>query len=382
MFLPLNTPPESWKEEDLKKICDEKHPESQRLDYKRELKLITSEDTCELLKDVTALANSLGGVLIYGIEEEKDRNLGSVAGKLCPMQDINVIDRASRIINGCVSPGMKFYLHKITDSDSGFYLIINIPQSCIKPHAFHKKDRIRWYIRRHQNNFEMTEPEIREMYFQTLSSRETIESRYKNLDLDIGAVHFWSIVSIPFISGLNLIDTLNIKVEDIKKGSYSYVIRGGNGLKPSVDRFEADYKWKNEIMVMRLFPDGEFMFKQGFYPLEEEVVIGTIDVYRFLYNSLKYFGELYSNLKYFGYIRLCLETRNLSYENIKIVHKVKYDQNYNFERNITSIHKDIEVEKLNDPEKICNDLFTYFVQGFGGIVTPSIINECKSYLYI
>lgn len=382
MFLPLNTSPELWKEEELENLCNEKHPESQRLDYKRELKLDTSEEKCELLKDVTALANSLGGVLIYGIAEVKDHNLGSVAEKLCPIQDVNVIDKASRVINDCISPGMKFYIHKIMASTGGFYLIINIPQSSNRPHAFTKKKFTRWYIRRGQDNFEMTEPEIREMYFQTSSAREMLEQRYKNLDWNTGLPTNWSIVSMPFISGLNLIDTLNLKSEDLKKKSYHYIIRNYNHLQPSVDRFEAEMKDNDSITVIRLFRDGDFMVNQGFHSLEEEVVIGTLDVYRILHNILKYFGELYSDLKYFGYIRLWLETKNLNHKNIRFEHKMKYNRNCRYDRSNTLVYKDIEVEKLNNPEIICNDFFTYFIQGFGGTVSPSVIEEYKSYRYL
>ena len=53
----------------LRKLCDDRCPESNSLDFKRELPGNSDKDKQELLKDVCALANADGGDLVYGIEE-------------------------------------------------------------------------------------------------------------------------------------------------------------------------------------------------------------------------------------------------------------------------------------------------------------------------
>jgi hypothetical protein len=59
--------------EDLQRLIDEKLPESLTLDYKASpaLNKNSSSGRAELVKDVTAFANSAGGQIIYGIPEKK-----------------------------------------------------------------------------------------------------------------------------------------------------------------------------------------------------------------------------------------------------------------------------------------------------------------------
>ena len=58
--------------EDLQRLIDEKLPESLTLDYKASPALNRNADgRMELVKDVTAFANSAGGQIIYGIPEKK-----------------------------------------------------------------------------------------------------------------------------------------------------------------------------------------------------------------------------------------------------------------------------------------------------------------------
>ena len=54
-------------------ICGEIE-ESIRLDYKRDLDLSTRPKRAEAAKDVSALANTAGGRLVYGIDEDPGRN--------------------------------------------------------------------------------------------------------------------------------------------------------------------------------------------------------------------------------------------------------------------------------------------------------------------
>ncbi len=59
-------------EDDIIRLIENKIQESKILDYKKELKLSKDNDKKEFLYDISAMHNTDGGCIIYGIEEEKD----------------------------------------------------------------------------------------------------------------------------------------------------------------------------------------------------------------------------------------------------------------------------------------------------------------------
>jgi predicted HTH transcriptional regulator len=62
--------PQFWQEEDLFDLIRNKHEENIELDYKRADALQSSDGKkAEISKDVSAFANSIGGTVLYGMEE-------------------------------------------------------------------------------------------------------------------------------------------------------------------------------------------------------------------------------------------------------------------------------------------------------------------------
>jgi hypothetical protein len=64
--------PWQWQEDDINSLVREQRPEDLRLEYKRSDALgKTDPKKKEITKDVSAMANSAGGAIIYGIDEQK-----------------------------------------------------------------------------------------------------------------------------------------------------------------------------------------------------------------------------------------------------------------------------------------------------------------------
>ncbi|MGY3445526.1 AlbA family DNA-binding domain-containing protein [Bradyrhizobium sp. USDA 4473] len=123
------------KKVDLQRLVDEGIEESLTLDYKASPSLSREGGKPdELCKDVSALANSAGGLLIYGIEEDKS------AGKPSKVDD-GVVDPKitkdwiEQILNSKVQPRMDGVRIERVDMETGKYgYVISVQQSQIGPH--------------------------------------------------------------------------------------------------------------------------------------------------------------------------------------------------------------------------------------------------------
>ena len=119
----------------LQRLVDEGLEESLTLDYKASPSLSReSGKPEELCKDVSALANSAGGQLIYGIEEDK------AAGKPSKVDD-GVIDPKitkewiEQILNSKVLPRIDRVRIDRIDMETGkFGYVITVQQSQTGPH--------------------------------------------------------------------------------------------------------------------------------------------------------------------------------------------------------------------------------------------------------
>jgi predicted HTH transcriptional regulator len=69
-------------------------PESLELEYKGRLELGTKDQRREALKDVSAMANTGGGRLLYGVSEVARPDGAKVAGPINPMTDGALVRKA------------------------------------------------------------------------------------------------------------------------------------------------------------------------------------------------------------------------------------------------------------------------------------------------
>lgn len=149
-----------------KDVCDFlslKLPEDRSLDYKQNLNY-KDEDITGLLKDISAFANTAGGMLIYGVSEERDAD--------------NRPTGIPREITGCgygngdeVKKRIESWLYELIEPrlfgvrvkpihvDGNMVVVIKIPQSLFKPHAL-KKEKTFWF-RADSRNCQMGVEELR-----------------------------------------------------------------------------------------------------------------------------------------------------------------------------------------------------------------------------
>jgi schlafen family protein len=153
--------PWEWQEDDIQALIREQRKESLELEYKKSDALgKTDSKKKEITKDVSAMANSAGGTIVYGIDEQKNSN-GPIQldGGVDPHEVSTewleqVIAGIQRRINGV-------RVRAVTMSSTGRPVyVVWVPQSTWAPHM--ASDR-RYYKRLETTTAMMEEYEVRDV---------------------------------------------------------------------------------------------------------------------------------------------------------------------------------------------------------------------------
>jgi hypothetical protein len=149
--------------EHLQALVDEQLPESLTLDYKASPAL-SKEDRKrdEMCKDVSAFANSAGGQIVYGIEED-----GPIPVSLDKGSDPNVITREwiEQVLNSRISPKIEGLRITPIPLGTGNAFVITVPQATSR--APHQAPDNKYYRRYNFQSVAMADYEVRDMMRRT-----------------------------------------------------------------------------------------------------------------------------------------------------------------------------------------------------------------------
>ena len=160
-------------EKDLQELIDHKIEESTTLEYKS---LASLDDNSEIAKDISAMANSEGGIIIYGLKENNNGfpdNIEWTSDKrLKDKIDQVLSSKINRKIEGCEIKEIKS-----KENDEKFIIIIvNVPRSDLAPHQASKSSEVKKYYRRSNSRVrEMEQGEIEDLFFQRKRPKLEIE---------------------------------------------------------------------------------------------------------------------------------------------------------------------------------------------------------------
>jgi hypothetical protein len=154
--------PNTWSEADLIRLIETRATESLTLDFKACEALSTSDSRKnELSKDVAAMANSAGGVLIYGVRE-----LDHVATELDDGYDPSAVTKEwlEQVINSRIQrriDGVRIHQVPLLSQRPGkVAYVVEVPQSNRAPHQSWDK---RFYRRYNFESVPMEEYEVRDV---------------------------------------------------------------------------------------------------------------------------------------------------------------------------------------------------------------------------
>jgi len=158
----------------IQKYIDTNTEESIYLEFKSGDSL-RKDDTGkkEIAKDVSAFANSDGGVLIYGIREEKN-----AAHSLSPVNDtLYTKEWLEQIINNNIKRRIDgVIIDPIRLETGGAIYVVRIPKSPLRPH---QTNAYRYYKRFNFQAIDMEEHEVRESYLNPREPHVIVESIYE-----------------------------------------------------------------------------------------------------------------------------------------------------------------------------------------------------------
>jgi hypothetical protein len=111
--------------------------ESETLEYKGAAAQFDEKDKGEIAKDVSAMANSGGGLIVYGITT--DRSDKTKPAALAPIYLKN-IETFDRVVNSQIKPPIKNLRKKVIPRDQPRVMLIDVPESEDPPHqSLHDK---------------------------------------------------------------------------------------------------------------------------------------------------------------------------------------------------------------------------------------------------
>jgi hypothetical protein len=148
-----------WTAKDLDVLMDAKVKENRFIEYKRELPATKDSDTKDLLANVSAFANSSGGTILYGIDEDQGEPIACTGIGSIDAQ--KTIERLSNIIGNSLDPPLRgFNFGVIAREDGQRVLVLQINQSASAPHMLNKGSP-KFYSRGVAGNVPMGSYEIR-----------------------------------------------------------------------------------------------------------------------------------------------------------------------------------------------------------------------------
>lgn len=160
-------------EKDILNLIEFKIEESINLDFKSAGSLENSKSKkIEIAKDVSSFANSAGGFIVYGINEEDHvaDSLSFIDGNIITKEWLEQIiqTRIQRKIDG-----LKIYPIRFEDKIEQTVYVIKIPESEFSPHMTSDK---RFYKRYNFESVQMEEYEIRNLYNRTKRTHLQIQN--------------------------------------------------------------------------------------------------------------------------------------------------------------------------------------------------------------
>lgn len=196
----------------LMTLINNQVPEAFDLDFKSEMYGTSDRDKRDAATDVAALANTAGGLLIIGIEEDDQARAKAAPGVALTDADER---RIRQIVGSHVVPMPVIDVLRVPDpARPGHGLVlIAVPRSVLAPHAVLVNEGLRYPKRNGATTRYLSEPEVANAYRERFAAAHRLVDRARDIETDaLGRLattddQAWVVVSlVPELPGELLID--------------------------------------------------------------------------------------------------------------------------------------------------------------------------------
>lgn len=308
-------------EQDIQRLINDQIEENSYLDYKSDIDF-SEKGKKGLAKDISAFANSSGGVIIYGIEEEKNQD-----GIPLPVEPIKGIEssiereRIENVILNSISPRVQLEIKRIqlSGDPSKSVFVILIPQSLQAPHMVTKSGDNRYYKRVNFSSIPMEEYEVRDLFRRNSQMSEKISEIEKTKLRDRNDGTPWiCILSTPEIISGDLFK-IDSETRDWLRSTIHRTLHENRYLGQIMRPFGSGFVAKDEedqkiTFFIEIGKNGviEWGSSYSFSMRNKSPMFFSLTFARELVGILNFLGIFYDKRKYFGFIRL-----NIKFSNVK-----------------------------------------------------------------
>jgi len=159
--------------DDIERLPADQVSESRTLDFKRDLVGPRDDDKREFLADVSALANTAGGDLVFGIEETA--GIATAFRPIAVEDTDSLIRRLEDILRTGLEPRLPSCTLRWVGAPNRGALVIRTPRSWLAPHRVIFRDHAKFYARNSAGKYALDVSELRTAF----SASEALTDRIR-----------------------------------------------------------------------------------------------------------------------------------------------------------------------------------------------------------